>query len=318
MAKKFDLDGTSVENVTPEAPVQIETPNVEAPFVNVEGPEDAVQGLNQKEVNDPNSIVVSIADQAVPIIVLFGPTECGKTMTLIRLTRFLQRYGYCVSPIRSFRPSADAHYAKMCEGYNELVNSSNAAEGTQMISFMLVEVLDKSRRRICQILEAPGEYYYNPKKPQDEFPAYVNTIINSKNRKIWIYMVEPDWKDPSDRSGYVSRIQKLKTVMRPQDKAIFLYNKVDKSNFVIAPGQVNMLGIKNDIENMYPGIFTPFVNLNPITKWFKPYLCDLVPFSNGSFAKASRADGTAYITYQQGVDEYPQMLWNHIMKIIRG
>lgn len=187
-----------------------------------------------------------------------------------------------------------------------------------MISFMLVEVLDKSGRRICQILEAPGEYYYNPKKPGNEFPAYVNTIINSNNRKIWIYMVEPDWKDPSDRSGYVSRLQKLKTMMRPQDKAIFLYNKVDKSNFVIAPGHVNMPGIKNDIENMYPGIFTPFVNLNPITKWFKPYLCDLVPFSNGSFAKASKADGTVYLTYQQGADEYPQMLWNHIMKRIRG
>ncbi|MBO5563451.1 MAG: hypothetical protein J5939_07040 [Bacteroidales bacterium] len=318
MAKKFDLDGTSVENVTPEAPMQIESPTVETPFVNVEDPEDAVHGLNQEEIKDPNSIVVSIADQAVPIIVLFGPTECGKTMTLIRMTRFLQKYGYRVSPIRSFRPSADAHYAQMCEGYNELVHSSNAAEGTQMISFMLVEVLDKNGRRICQILEAPGEYYYNPKKPGNDFPAYVQTIIHSNNRKIWIYMVEPDWKDPSDRSGYVSKLQKLKTMMRPQDRAIFLYNKVDKSNFVISPGHVNMPGIKNDIENMYPGIFTPFVNLNPITKWFKPYLCDLVPFSNGSFTRASKADGTAYLTYQQGVDEYPQMLWNYIMKRIRG
>ena len=318
MAKKFDLDGTSVENVTPEAPMQIESPTVETPFVNVEDPEDAVHGLNQEEIKDPNSIVVSIADQAVPIIVLFGPTECGKTMTLIRMTRFLQKYGYRVSPIRSFRPSADAHYAQMCECYNELVHSSNAAEGTQMISFMLVEVLDKNGRRICQILEAPGEYYYNPKKPGNDFPAYVQTIIHSNNRKIWIYMVEPDWKDPSDRSGYVSKLQKLKTMMRPQDRAIFLYNKVDKSNFVISPGHVNMPGIKNDIENMYPGIFTPFVNLNPITKWFKPYLCDLVPFSNGSFTRASKADGTAYLTYQQGVDEYPQMLWNYIMKRIRG
>ena len=295
MAKKFNLDGTPVENVAPEAPVQIDTPNVETPFVNVENPEEAVHGLNQEEIKDPNSIVVSIADQAVPIIVLFGPTECGKTMTLIRMTRFLQKYGYRVSPIRSFRPSADAHYAQMCEGYNELVHSSNAAEGTQMISFMLVEVLDKSGRRICQILEAPGEYYYNPKKPGNDFPAYVQTIIHSNNRKIWIYMVEPDWKDPSDRSGYVSKLQKLKTMMRLQDKAIFLYNKVDKSNFVISPGHVNMPGIKNDIENMYPGIFTPFVNLNPITKWFKPYLCDLIPFSNGSFTRASKADGTAYL-----------------------
>ena len=316
MAKKFDLDGAPNEPQILEAPVSPE-PLFDVPYMPVEDA-GVVNGLNQIELRDPNSIVVSIADQAVPIIVLFGPTECGKTMTLIRMTRFLQKYGYRVSPIRSFRPAADEHYAKMCESYNELVHSSNAAEGTQMISFMLVEVLDKSGRRICQILEAPGEYYYNPKKPGEPFPAYVNTIINSGNRKIWGFMVEPDWQDPSDRSGYVAKLQKLKRDMRPQDRAIFLYNKVDKSNFVIAPGHVNMLGVKNDVENMYPGIFTPFVNPSPISKWFKPYLCDLVPFSNGSFSSATKPDGTAYLTYQQGVDEYPQMLWKIIIKRIRG
>ena len=311
MAKKFDLGESPISE-----PLVTETPIVSEEPTNTE--DASVAGLSQSEYDDPNSIVVTIADQNVPIVVLFGPTECGKTMTLIRLTRFLQKYGYRVSPIRSFRPAADAHYAKMCEGYNELVHSSNAAQGTEMISFMLVEVLDKNGRRICQILEAPGEYYFNPKKPNNPFPAYVNTIINSNNRKIWIYMVEPDWKDSSDRSGYVSRIHHLKTMMRGQDKAIFLYNKVDKSNFVISPGRVNIAGVKNDISNMYPGIFTPFVNEVPISKWLKPYLCELVPFSNGMFTEASRADGSAYLTYQQGVDEYPQMLWNTIMKKIRG
>jgi hypothetical protein len=320
MAKKtFDLDGTTIETPAPEVIVTPETEMVPGTsFVDVGNTESSVNGLNQEELQDPNSIVVTIADQTVPIIVLFGPTECGKTMTLIRMTRFLQQYGYKVSPIPSFRPAEDAHYAQMCGDYNQLVHSSNAAEGTQMISFMLVEVLDRNGKRICQILEAPGEYYYNPKKQNEPFPAYVNTIINSNNRKIWIYMVEPNWKNASDRSGYVTKLRNLKTMMRSQDRAIFLYNKVDKSNFVIAPGRVNILGIKNDVENMYPGIFTPFVNLNPITKWFKPYLCDLVPFSNGTFTRAQKADGTVYLTYQQGVDEYPQMLWNVIMKRIRG
>lgn len=314
MAKKFNFSENDPDAQPVVMPID---PNI------LDGEESneeelSVHGLDQEELNDPNSITVTIADPRVPIVVLFGPTECGKTMTLIRLTRFLQKYGYRVGPIKSFRPSSDTHYAKMCEGYNELVHSSNAAQGTEMISFMLVEVLDKSSRRVCQILEAPGEYYFNPKKPNEPFPAYVNTIINSENRKIWVYMVEPDWKDPSDRSGYVSRLQKLKTMMRPQDKGIFLYNKVDKSNFVISPGAVNLPGVKDDISNMYPGIFTPFVNQNPITKWFKPYLCDLVPFSNGTFTVATKNDGASYLTYQQGVDEYPRMLWNTIMKRIRG
>ena len=319
MAKKFDLDGSPIEIPVPNVTITPDTSiTPDLPYFGDEDTDSVVTGLNQDELRDPNSIVVTIADQTVPIIVLFGPTECGKTMTLIRMTRFLQKYGYRVSPIRSFRPAADSHSAQMWENYNEFVHSSNAAEGTQMISFMLVEVLDRVGKRICQILEAPGEYYYNPKMPREEFPAYVNTIINSGNRKIWIYMVEPDWKDLSDRSGYVAKLQKLKTMMRPQDRAIFLYNKVDKTNFIISPGHVNMLGVKNDVANMYPGIFTPFVNQNPITKWFKPYLCDLVPFSNGSFSKATKPDGAIYLTYQQGVDEYPQMLWNVIIKRIRG
>ena len=315
MAKKFDLgEPVTPETLSTDQPVITDTTIPTPPVAS----EQTIHGLSSAENNDPNSIVVSIADPNVPIVVLFGPTECGKTMTLIRMTRFLQKFGYRVSPIRSFRPAEDTHYLKMCEEYNYLVHSSNAADGNAWISFMLVEVLDKSGRRICQILEAPGEFYFNPQKPNNPFPAYVNTIINSNNRKIWVYMVEPDWKNPSDRSGYVSRIQKLKTMMRSQDKAIFLYNKVDKSNFVISPGRVNIEGVKNDISNMYPGIFTPFVNQIPISKWFTPYLCDLVPFSNGSFAQATRADGTEYLTYQQGVDEYPQMLWNTIMKRIRG
>lgn len=312
MAKEFNLGGAEEETIqTPEE-------SVSTPDNNPVIPEAGIHGLSKAETTDPNSIVVTIADQEAPIVVLFGPTECGKTMTLTRMTRFLQKYDYRVAPIRSFRPSTDTHYQQICENFNELVHSSSAAQGTEMISFMLVEVLDNNGRRICQILEAPGEYYFDPKNPNEEFPSYVNTIINSNNRKIWLFMVEPDWKDPSERCAYVNRIQNLKTKMRSQDKAIFLYNKVDKSNFVVSPGHVNLNSIKNDTSNMYPGIFTPFTNVNPLTKFFKPYMCDLVPFSNGSFTKATKADGTDYLTYQQGVDEYPQLLWNTILKRIRG
>lgn len=275
-------------------------------------------GITLAEFNDPNSITVTIADKNVPIVVLFGPTECGKTMTLIRLTRFLQKNGYIVKPIRSFRPAADSHYERMCNEYNELVNSSNAAQGTEMISFMLVEILDKSGHRICQILEAPGEYYFNPKKPDSPFPAYVNSIISSENRKIWVLMVEPEWKDESDRRAYANRIQNLKKKMRSKDRAIFLYNKVDKSDYVISPGRVNIAAVKNDVFNMYPGIFVPFINQIPISKLFSPYRCDLIPFSNGTFTQATHADGSMYISFQQGVDEYPYFLWKKILKRIKG
>lgn len=318
MAKKFDLsDGASEASVEPKVDTfenPVTPPVVEKPEIVT----DVVPGLSYSEMKDPNSIKVEIADKKSPIVVLFGPPACGKTMTLIRLTRFLKAYGYTVSPIKSFRPSQDTHYAEMCAKFNQLVNSNTAADGNSMISFMLVEVLSAHGQRICQILEAPGEYYFNPKYPSNPFPAYVNDIISCNNRKIWLFMLEPNWMDPQDRMGYVDRIHTLKTMMRPADRAVFLYNKVDLTHFVISPGKVHLKGVIDDAASMYTGIFTKFANENPLTRWFKPYNCSLVPFSNGFFSKSERPDGSSILTYQQGVDEYPRMLWNSVMKLIRG
>lgn len=315
MAKKIDLGGTfnnEPEIIEPEYKDNIYSSPIE------ESKGKGIKGLSEAELSDPNNIIVTISDQNIPIVVLFGPAECGKTMTLIRLTRFLQKNGYRVSPIRSFRPSRDTHYAAMCNSYNELVHSPNAAEGTEHISFMLVGVLDKNGRSICQILEAPGELYFKPEEPNRDFPSYVHSILGSPNRKIWIYMVEPDWKDLSDRSNYVERIKKLKPDMKPHDRAVFLYNKVDKTPYVISPGRVNLELIKNDISNMYPGIFVPFINQNPVTKIFRKYNCSLVPFSNGAFTKGTTSEGEVVQKYIQGVDDYPGILWKTIMKLVRG
>lgn len=320
MAKKnFDIEetvGVVEEPVAVEKEFDIpmpQTPSVE------ERRTTAPAGLSSAEIADPNSINVTVADQTVPIIILFGPTSCGKTMTLIRLTRYLKLHGFCVNPIKSFRPAHDEHYQKLCKDFNKLVDSDDAAFGTSMISFMLVEVLTGTGKRICQILEAPGEYYFSPSDPAKPFPNYVNNILSLPNRKIYLFMVEPNWMDDSDRRAYVTRISTLKQHhMRPRDRAVFLYNKVDDSPFVISPGVVNMQGVKTDIANMYPGMFTKFANVNPITRFFRPYNCDLIPFSNGFFNYAALADGTQKKTYVQGADEYPHRLWNRLMKQIRG
>ena len=153
---------------------------------------NGVHGLSNVEMNDPNSIHVTISDPKAPLVILFGPPACGKTMTLVRMTRFLQSEGYTVAPIRTFRPTSDTNYVEICERFDETMNRDDAAASTDRISFMLVEVI-KNGRRLCQILEAPGEYYFNPKKPTAGFPNYVNTIIASSNRKVWTIMIEPNW-----------------------------------------------------------------------------------------------------------------------------
>jgi hypothetical protein len=273
---------------------------------------ESATGLSAIEMSDPNSINVTIPDQNAPLIILFGPPACGKTMTLVRLTRFLQNQGYTISPIKTFRPTTDTHYKKMCDNFDQMINNNNAAAGNSRISFMLVEVLNNGKR-LCQILEAPGEYYFDPQKPTAPFPNYVNRIIASGNRKIWSILVEPDWQNDIDRRNYVTRISNLKQKMRMNDNVVFIYNKIDKTNFVRSVGDINIPAAIQDIQYLYPNIFVPFLNRNPITKIFKKFNCEFVPFQTGDYTEAING-----LTYQEGPDEYCNNLWNTLLSKIKG
>lgn len=271
------------------------------------------KGLSYDELNDPNKINVTIADKSTPIVILYGPAQCGKTMTLVRMTRFLRDQGYKINPIRTFRPSYDKNYEGICDNFDEMIDSDDAARSTERINFMLVEVLKKGRR-ICQILEAPGEYYFNRKTPNAPYPSFVNTIINDQSRKIWCVIVEPNWFDTSDRRNYVTRIAKLKQRMRPTDKTVFIFNKIDKTEFVISRGRVNITQARREIgNNLYPGLFTAFKNDNPITKFFQEYKCDFVPFQTGDYTETTNG-----YNFQEGPEEYPRQLWAVINKHIKG
>lgn len=274
-------------------------------------------GLSEEELNDANKIKVTIADYKTPLIILFGAPSCGKTMTLVRLTRYLQSKGYTVQPETSFRPSYDTNYKTMCDNFDLMINSDDAAQSTSKISFMLVQVMQKGRP-LCQILEGPGEYYFNPGDPKAAFPRYVNAIINSNNRKIWAIMLEPDSTnnrmDVEERKNYVNKIHKLKSKIRPQDKIMFVFNKIDETPFVIGPGKINYKETMERAKFLYPNIFVPFANENPITKWFAPNNFDFVAFQTGDFSEA--ADGT--LTFEEGHEVYPRKLWEVIQKHIRG
>lgn len=270
-------------------------------------------GLTSDELNDPNSIKVTVSDPNTPIVVLYGPPSCGKTMTLVRLTRYLLSKGYTVVPEKTFRPTYDSNYKQLCDNFDQMINSNNAASSTTNISFMLVKVL-KNGKPICQLLEAPGEYYFKPDAPKREYPAYVHEIINSMNRKVWAIMVEPDWSDVEPRRHYVTRIRDLKSRMSSRDRVIFVYNKIDKTPFVYGVGKVNTVQAMADVQNLYPSIFAPFENRNPITKYFSKYNCDFIPFMTGSYSQTMNGG----FAYTEGHYVYAQNLWQAMLKLITG
>ncbi|MCQ2351445.1 MAG: hypothetical protein MJ003_05665 [Paludibacteraceae bacterium] len=277
-------------------------------------PSNNISGLSYKEINDPNEIVVSVADTKAPIIVLFGPPSCGKTMTLVRLTRYLRKNGYTVTPDKSFRPNYDANYSKICNDFNSVMNSNDAADSTSRISFMLVKIM-KNGRTICQLLEAPGEYYFNPEDPNAPFPAYVHSIMSASNRKIYLFMVEPDWMNPSDRKNYVSKIANVKTNMRRGDKSLIVFNKIDLTPYQInGNGKVYVGQALKNVKDMYPNLVELFKNDIPLIRLFKPYNCGFSTFKTGDYVKT--ANGS--YTYIESADNYPAKLWKDIVKYIQG
>lgn len=302
-------EGAYGEEVNPES-IGIETNQV-TPGTSDES--SAPAGLSSEEYNDPNSIKVTVADNNTPIIILYGPPSCGKTMTLVRMTRYLVSQGYTVVPEKTFRPTYDENYRQLCENFNGMINSNSAATSTTNISFMLVKVL-RNGKPVCQLLEAPGEYYFKLDDPNRQYPAYVHEIINSNNRKVWAVMVEPDWNDSVPRANYVTRIRNLKSMMSSRDKVLFIYNKIDLTPYVYGVGKINTAEAIKDVQNKYPNIFVPFLNQNPITKWFKKYNCEFVPFMTGNYSQKMNGGST----YTEGHQVYAQNLWNVMLKLIIG
>lgn len=257
---------------------------------------------------------VVIADPS-PVVILFGSGNSGKTMTLIRLTRYLIKQGYKVTPERTFRDARDPHYRKMCDNFTSLVNSNKAPGRNQVIDFMLVKIMDKSGRPICQLLEAPGEHYFDPKAPRRPFPTYIDIISQSNNRRTWLFIVEKDWENQEDRNNFAHKITELQQqYVLTSDKVIFTCHKADKHGQYISGGEYNESLFFKDIKNQYPNIFSRYENSNPITRFWRKYNFDFVVFSAGVFPD----DGEGGKKYVPSKDHNPAKLWKAILKTVRG
>lgn len=276
---------------------------------------------SDEEINNPAVIDVTIADTQTPIVVLFGPPQSGKTMTMVRLAEYLTHpdRGYTVAPDRAFRKAFDETYRINCDNFNGMLNSIWAAEKSKGLEFMQL-VVSKNGRPIVQILEAPGEHYYDPvdkDEPKGSFLPYITKVIQSPNRKIWIYLTEPNWKDQGDRMKYAQKVQLMKRSISRRDKSVVLFNKVDATNLFYSTGEVNRKEAERFVNSQYPGLFSCFKNENPITSLWRKYNCSFVPFVTGSYNKVL-VDGKNTQRYVAGPDNYPKVLWENILKIVKG
>ena len=265
----------------------------------------------EEELRDVNAISVTIPDQNTPIVVFFGSPASGKTLALMRMIRFLESHEHQVIPEEVFRPKTDRHYARMCSELKNMVYNNYTPGGTDVISFMLVKVLNPVGQPVCQILEAPGEHYFDG-SPNLDFPTYINAIRTSPNRKVWVFFVEQGWgEDQGERNLYAQKICSMQGLVSPNDKVVFLFNKADRQR---ARGQYDKTGkprkelFFNQIKREYPGIFTRYQNSGLTKLRYGEYNFKAICFSSGIFNKTN--DGREVWTLES--DWYCSELWNAI------
>lgn len=266
---------------------------------------------NTEELADVNNITVSIPDVQTPIVVFFGSKSSGKTLTLLRMIRFLEQHDHQVVPEAVFRPQSDRHYARMCNDLKTMAYNQYAPGGTDIVNFMLVKVLDSIGNPRCQILEAPGEHYFDGTATL-QFPTYINAIRTSPNRKVWVFFVEQDWgENQTSRDLYAQKICQMQGLISPRDKIVFLINKVDcHRNQYLPNGRPNRKVFFNTIRQQYPNIFSKYQRTGLSKILFGEYNFQLVCFSSGVFTKTN--DGREVWTLED--DAYCMDLWKALMK----
>lgn len=272
-----------------------------------------IPGLSEEEILNVNAIQVTIPDTQTPIVVFFGAPSSGKTMALIRMIRWAESHGLTVLPERVFRPAHDKHYQRMCDNLQNLVYSPNAPSGNDIISFMLVKILDDHGRTLCQILEAPGESYFDATNPTADFPTYIQQIINGPNRKKWVFFCEKDWGGTQQvRTEYAMAIRRMQTNINrlgKRSEVVFLFNKADKfPQYYDKSGYPIGNRFFQDISNQYPGIFDNYRNEGLMKVLHGPYAFKALCFSVGSFTMVDEFTKT----WIQGDDWYCEQLWKVI------
>lgn len=272
---------------------------------------------------DPKLIHVNVSERRAPIILLFGAPSSGKTMTLVRLAKYLNRIGYSLQTDENFVTTRNVwEYEENCNGFNKMLGTTTALGGTDRNDFLFVKVIDKFGHIVCQILEGAGEDYFpinDPNRVSCGFPGYMNGVFGTSNKKIWIFITEPNWKvDNQAKIDYVKRIAWCKgQFFNENDRAIILYNKVDKSSHLLyGQGKVHMDAAMTDCDNEYQGIFDTFINPSPLAGFLSPkYLCKFVPFCTGQYTEALKREEQNYTLSHPS---YPAALWEAIMDSIKS
>lgn len=278
---------------------------------NKENPIDTNPQIVEDAIRVENTNISHISG---PLVIFYGPREIGKTVSLLRLSSYVSGR-YSMNPVQNFRD--DEQYSRAIEKF-ELIKSNIefAPDATGIINFLLLSVEKRNGGSFCQILEAPGEHFFDPENPSENYPPYLLRIFNADQyRKIYVFFFSVGMfgKEKINKQ-YAEKIAKLinTKIDSKKDRVIILCNKCDeKPSWFRNKKPIESRFRKELYEN---DSFKPLVNVLA-EGGFKNV--PFIPFSAGEFTEFE-----SYNEKQKALtpssDFYPKSLWNAIYKSIRG
>lgn len=265
--------------------------------------------IDEDKPTDPSLIVANITDQRAPIVLLFGAKSTGKTMTLVRLSRYLETIGAEVKVDPYFCTTA-WEYKKNSKSFVKMKSTDRKLAPTNHNDFLFVHVVEgNTGLTVCQILEAAGEHYFpsanlvpeGKTRVNADFPKYMNDVFSTPNKKVWVFILDPTLSVQSDREDFVKRISFIKGRFNwHRDRAIILYNKIDETNF----GGADYTSVKKAAAEehcngtAYKNVFKLFEG-----GFLESDRYTFVPFTTGYFSNGG---------YTASDDSFPKALWNSI------
>lgn len=260
------------------------------------------QPQSQSMEEDYSVAEINLGNIKGPVVIFFGPVSSGKTVTLVRLAKYLKNQSNTVKINSGFRE--DSGYDKVKEAFNDTLKNTNFAPSrTQNINFLLLDIYDKGSL-YCQFLEAPGEHYFSLDKP--DYEPYFYDILNSSYKKVYVFFFERGmFGARATREDYANKITELLNgkIKHKRDKIIILFNKIDEYQEIFEGGRPNEKTLKDWVygEEEYTSLKQSIKRSNLKNVLF-------VPFSSGNFTSASNNRKRWILSS----NEYPQKLWKAI------
>lgn len=246
---------------------------------------------------------VSIIDKRTPIIVPFAPMYLGKTCLLLRLIHYIRNNGYFVKLDEHVLFPHFNHSIDIFDEYTKCLYNECSPSATYIPIFG--SFFSTHGKRIVQFMDFPGDFLYNINRPKT--PSALKEIIESPNKKIWLFILELDgFGGQIERDNYSERIMEVAAHISPNDKIIIVVNKIDMCSMDLKSKK----DIVQALYLQYSRVLNCFKNQNPVTKLWRPFNCDIVSFSAGDFCRT--CDDKEM--FRPGLDTYPKQLWKAICK----